>query len=481
MTLEVIGVLAFLLGLLMLARGPAFGAYALAATSILGAAAAVQLPSLGDASVPPAMIILPFFAVTIARHAHLRSAALASLTFPRAGFWFLLVVVFAILSAVFLPRIFGGMSYVYSLARNDDAVRIVTLPLAPRASNATQTLYLVADLICFAAVAAYVRRGGARTIAGAVLFAAALHLFFALADIVTYATQTQEVLSVIRNANYRMLNEGEIGGFKRIVGSFTEAGAYSYAAIGFYGFALSLWLDNHQPRATGTIAALLLLVLALSTSSMAYATLAAFSIIVLAGCVRRMLTREASRQQIAYACVVPILLLLALAGAMLVPAAWTTLSGLFDATIANKLATQSGIERLRWNHQALVAFFDTLGAGAGVGSVRASSFVVAVLANCGVLGCLLFAAFLVAVIIPERPSVPQCAENRIARAGAHACLALLIAASISAAGVDLGLFFSIFAAASANSRGLYSASNRPLLSENRDSSLGRLAPAGALP
>jgi len=222
-------------------------------------------------------------------------------------------------------------------------------------------------------------------------------------------------------------------------------------------------------------------VLVLSTSSTAYVTLAVFSIIVLAGCVRRMFTREASRQQIAYACVVPILLLLALAGAMLVPAAWTTLSGLFDATIANKLATQSGIERLRWNHQALVAFFDTLGAGAGVGSVRASSFVVAVLANCGVLGCLLFAAFLVAVIIPQRPSVPQCAENRIARAGAHACLALLMAASISAAGVDLGLFFSIFAAASANSRRLYVTSSRPLRSKNRDSALGRLAPAGALP
>ena len=40
-----------------------------------------------------------------------------------------------------------------------------------------------------------------------------------------------------------MLNDGELGGLKRIVGSFSEAGAYSYAALGLYAFALALWLE----------------------------------------------------------------------------------------------------------------------------------------------------------------------------------------------------------------------------------------------
>jgi hypothetical protein len=478
MDVEAIGVLAIALGMLMLPLGPGFGIYVLTATSILGAAAAIQLPALGGSSVPPAMIVVAFFAVAVARYDKLRSAALTSLAFPKAGFWLLVVVTYGLISAIFLPRIFAGMTYVYSLARNGDDMGIITLPLGPRASNVTQPLYLVADLVCFAAVAGFARQGGAVVIARAVLVTAVLHLSFGLLDVLTYATQTQEVLSVIRNANYRMLDSGEISGFKRIVGSFSEAGAYSYAAIGFYAFSLSLWLENEQPGRTGALAGLLLLTLALSTSTTAYVALGIFSLIIFASCVRRLFSGRASRQQITYACIVPLMLAVLVAGAMLVPAVWTTLNGLFDATIASKLGTQSGIERMRWNDQALVSFFDTFGVGTGVGSVRASSFVVAVLANCGVLGVLLFAVFVAAVIVPARP-LPD-VEARIGRAGAWACLALLIAASISAGSVDLGLFFSIFAALSANSGWRTFNSTVRLRSDGGQFGSSKVAPAGAV-
>jgi len=477
MELEVIGLLCIVIGLMMIGLGPGFGIFALASASLLGAAAAVQLPALGSASVPPAMIILAFFAGTILRYSKLRSATLVSLGFPNAGFWLLLAVGFGVLSALFLPRIFSGMTHVYSLARIGDDARIVVLPLQPRASNVTQSLYLVAGLVCFAAMAGFARQGGAITIARAILVAAWLHLGFGLADLWTYSTQNQDLLSPIRNANYRLLETGEIGGLKRVIGSFSEAAAYSYATIGFYAFCLSLWLENDRLGHVGSLAGLLLLSIALSTSSTAYVTLAIFSLIVFGSCTRSILAGQASRQQITYVCVAPIVLAVLVAGAMLAPALWAILSGLFDLTIANKLATQSGIERMRWNDQALLAFFDTAGLGAGVGSVRASSFVVAVLANCGVLGLLLFSVFLTAVIIPARRSIQRDAGNSIGRAGAWACLALLIAASISAGSVYLGLFFSMFAGLSAAAKLRVNAIAAPARHE-RSSRLAALA-AGA--
>jgi hypothetical protein len=479
MEIEVIGLLGIVLGLLMIRLGPGFGIFTLAPASILGAAAAVQLPALGSASVPPAMIVLAFFAITILRYAKLRSAVGASLAFPQPGFWLLLVVAYGVLSGVFLPRIFSGMTHVYSLARTGDDVGIVVLPLEPRASNVTQTLYLMASLVCFAAIAGFARQGGAITIARAVLLTAGLHLLFGLADLWSYATQNQALLSPIRNANYRMLETGEIGGLKRVVGSFSEAAAYSYATIGFFAFSLGLWLESNSPGLTGPLAGLLLLSLALSTSTTAYVTLGIFSLIVFVACIRRILSGQASRQQITYACIAPVVLVALVVGAMLVPAAWAALNGVFDLTITNKLATQSGIERMRWNDQALTAFFDTVGLGAGVGSVRASSFVVAVLANCGVLGLLLFASFLAPVIVPTRQSMGFDAGNSVGRAGAWACLALLIAASISASSIYLGLFFSMFAGVSATARWRMNAMS-PLGNQGRLSSRLAHLPVGSV-
>jgi hypothetical protein len=450
MSIEPIGLIVFGAGLLILWLGPSFGILVLAATCILGAAAAVQLPALGGASVQPGLVVLAFFTFAVFRFQRLRSAGLASLAFPRTGFWLVAAVGYGVITAIFLPRIFGGMTNVFSLARNDEGVGIVTLSLAPRASNATQSLYLVADLVCFAAVAGIAKIGRARSIARAILFAAGLNLAFAFLDLATYVTGTQDYLSVIRNANYRMLESGEIQGFKRIVGSFTEAGAYSYTTIGFYAFSISLWLDDYRSHLLGIIAGLSLLTLLLSTSSMAYLTLAIFSLILYASCVRRLFGGQASDRHFAYFLFAPIVLAGFVAGAVLVPALWNKITALFEFTITSKLSTQSGIERMQWNEHALASFFDTYGFGAGVGSIRASSFLVAVLANCGILGLLLFSAFFASIIFPSRPALSTDPNDSIVRAGAMACVALLLAATVSAGSVDLGLYFSIFAALSAN-------------------------------
>ena len=443
MTLELIGAICLLAGLLILWKGPKLGFYLFCPTTLLGAAAAIKLPAVGGASIQPAHLLLAFLALAVLFRTKLRQAALQSLVFPNAGFWFMLFVVYGCISAFFLPRIFADLTYVFSLARYGEEVGIQVLPLAPRASNITQAAYLVGDLVCFAVVAAYARTGGATIIARSIVLTAVLCLVFAAADVVTYATNTQELLSFVRNANYRMLHDGEVVGLKRIVGSFSEAGAYSYAALGLYAFTLALWLESYPLRHLGVICGLLLTIL-LSTSSTAYASVFVFSLMVLLNCLLRSARGTATSRQVTYIGLAFVVLPLVLMATMLLPGVWNIITSLFDATIVNKLASQSGLERMRWNGQALVAFLDTGGMGAGLGSVRASSFIVALAASVGVPGVLLFGAFLVRLSrMPPMQPGSRSMEAMVMRAGGVACLAQFIAASISAAGADLGLFFSI--------------------------------------
>ena len=446
MTLEPLGWFFLPLGVLTLWRGPSLGLFLLCPATLLGAAAAIKLPALGAASIQPAHLLLGFLAISFLCERSLWQVALRSLAFPNPGFWFALFVVYGCMSAFFLPRIFAGLSYVYSLARFGDDVGIEILPLAPRPSNITQAAYLIGNLVCFVVVTAFARLHGSSIIAKSIVLTAVLCLVFAAADLLTYVTNTQYLLSFIRNANYRMLSDGEIGGLKRIVGSFSEAGAYSYAALALYAFVLALWLEAYPMKRLGLLCSLLLATILLSTSSTAYAAVLVFSLITLLGCLSRSAQNRATSRQMSYVGLAFLVLPIILMATMLLSGVWSTITGLFEATIVNKLGSQSGVERMLWNEQALVTFLDTSGMGAGVGSVRASSFIVALAASVGLPGVLLFAAFLFRIwrtaSVHARSSS---AEAIVMRAGTAACLAQFIAATISAAGTDLGLFFSVAA------------------------------------
>lgn len=445
MQIEPIGALTAILGFAIVAYGPVLGIYGLAATSLLGAAAAIKMPALGDASIMPSHLIIPFFLLAALRGARSRERMAAALTFPKAGFWFLVTVAFAMVTAIFLPRIFAGATMVYSLTRSGIDVGVMMSPLGPKAGNVTQAAYLLGDVACFAAAAALVSEGQARHVLAALLLAAGLHLCFAALDLATFATGTGDWLGVIRNANYRMLNEGVIGGFKRIVGSFTEAGAYAYVAIGFYAFCLQLWLRGVASRVTGALAAGQAVTLLLSTSTAAYAAFSLYNLVAYAGCLRRAGERSGDGwRATGYLVAAPLLVAVIVLGMMLIPSVWGMVTGLFDATVSNKLTSQSGVERTRWNLFAIQSAIDTYGIGAGVGSVRASSFLVALPANVGVIGALLYGIFLTKVVTTDsrapRPAEPVSAAAR------SACLAVLIAAVVSLGSIDLGLFFVLFAA-----------------------------------
>ena len=137
-------------------------------------------------------------------------------------------------------------------------------PLAPVGGNVTQTIYLIADLACFVTVVGVgAIKGGATTLAKAVVVYAGLNVLFALLDIGTYFTGTAFLLDPIRNAQYTLHLEEEASGLKRIAGSFPETSAFSTATLGALGFTGTLWLYGRWPLLTGllAVASVVLLVL----------------------------------------------------------------------------------------------------------------------------------------------------------------------------------------------------------------------------
>ena len=446
MQIEAIGLVALGLGLLGWTVGPRLSIPIFFASTLLGAAAAIILTSIGDANIQPAHLLLGFLVVAVLANRDVLHAVPSALAFPRAGFWLLLTGGYVAISAVIFPRLFAGATYVFAIARTEIGPGIVSMPLAPTSGNITQTVYFFGDIACFLVFYAYAcRPGGLKAIAYAAIAAAAINLAFAAIDLAGYWTNAGNLLAFLRNGSYRMLDDAMSLGLKRIVGSFPEASTFAYFTLGFFAFCTKLWLDGIKARFTGPLALLSLLALAFSTSSTGYAGTVGLLAALWIASIARTLRGPVPRATLVSVAAMPLLVAIVLISARLNPPAWQMLESIVNQTVVDKLASESGVERAKWNAQALINFSDTEWLGGGVGSVRASSFPVAVLGNIGAIGAVTYGSFLFGILFRRKhrwtaPFPAAC------QSGARwACLTQLIGASVAGSFIDLGLPFYIFA------------------------------------
>jgi hypothetical protein len=184
-----------------------------------------------------------------------------------------------------------------------------------------------------------------------------------------------------------------------------------------------------------------------STSTTAYVGLSTFLVLIYLECLFRLLSGPVPTQTVMFLIAAPILAAIVVVGIALNDASWSYVQNLLDTIIFNKLSTDSGVERSAWNTQAIQNFFDTWGLGAGNGSVRAASFLAAVLASLGVVGAVTYAGFLLFLFLGNRePASSDGYENAVSSAAKSVCLAWFIASSVAGAFIDLSLPFFIFAA-----------------------------------
>jgi hypothetical protein len=446
MTVEIVGMIAMAFGISSFLLGSSFAIYVFMISTLFGASAAFILTAMGGSPISPSHLLLGFLVANLIARSDVWERAARGLAFPHAGFWLCLTAVYGVVSAFFLPRVFAGLTYVFA-ARVESGAGYTLIPLGPSTGNITQTIYFTADFICFMACYAYAStHNGKKVMTSVVLTWATLNLVFALVDLMTYWTNTTEVLSFIRNSTYRMLNDTEVAGFKRIVGSFSEAAVFATTTLGLFAFTGRLWLCGIYPRFTFTLAALSLCALIFSTSTTGYVGLSALLAIAYLECLIRTLTGRASIQTVVFVGVLPLVISISVIALALNDAYWLYIKDLLNTMVLNKMSTDSGVERTAWNKQALMSFFDTSGFGAGIGSLRASSFLIAVPASIGVIGAVTYGAFLFCVLFGrERCRESDPFEDAGQQAARAACLACLLSASVAGAFVDLGLIFFIYA------------------------------------
>jgi hypothetical protein len=126
--------------------------------------------------------------------------------------------------------------------------------------------------------------------------------------------------------------------------------------------------------------------------------------------------------------------------------AWAAAHRLVEDALLNKLSSDSAVQRGEWTRQAFANFIGTDGLGGGIGSVRASSFEVAVLGDIGVFGALTYGIFLLRVFLKPEARWTEPFPAAVQGAARTACLAQLISDSVAGSFLDLGLSFFIFAA-----------------------------------
>lgn len=351
------------------------------------------------------------------------------------------LMAYAIIGAVLFPRFFAGQTSVFVASRTSRGV--YETALGPTSANITQTAYFTLSILVFLGVCLLLRRREALVDVKRGFFLwFGLHTAMGIIDLAGKMAGAGDVLGPIRTANYAMLTLTMEEGFWRIAGAQSEASAFGSVSLAGLAFSYTYWRRTGS-RFAAAIAAVLFLLLLLSTSTTAYVGLCLLGIPVAFSLARSFLAGRLSLQELLLVVLMVLLGFVVLAVSLYNAKFFDPMLRLIDHVVTNKLSSASGQERSYWNYKSMQAFFDTSGLGIGLGSSRASSWAIAVLSQLGMVGSILIATLLAALVwTPARsrrvmePELDAIVSS--ARAGA---LAALLALSIVGGLADPGMGF----------------------------------------
>ncbi len=453
----IFGVILIVVGIVLMLRGSVVAMFVVVVfSSLFGGSAAFILPALGGSSVPPVNVALLFLIMRIgvpgSGQGDLAGAALRE-NLPLAIF-----VLYGFVMAFVGPRLFAGVIDVAPM-RQGNGPLFATLALAPTSQNITTAVYMVGTLLC--AVGAYVAcrdSRGLRALVDAGVVTAWAHVIFGVMSIAGKGGVITAILTFFRNAHYAQLDE-EVGGFLRISGIQPEPSSFAIFGLVWFVFMFECWSLKVSPRRTGPIALALLLVLIASTSSSAYVGLAGYGVVRLVLALGRGGTRKwVGATLVGLAAIVGVALL-----ASLNPALVDSFARIFDAVVAKKQGSSSGLQRAFWARQGWTVFLASDGLGIGPGSFRSSSIVTAILGSTGVVGTVAFAVYLWRLMRPRGPDDTPADDERarIGTAAKWAAVSFLFVAALVTAAPDPTALFAIFAGAALASRAASASPTRP--------------------
>ncbi|MEM7500152.1 MAG: hypothetical protein AAF371_19470 [Pseudomonadota bacterium] len=397
--IELVPVAAFwaLAGWAFLSRGPML-LYVFFALMPFGSLAVVPTAVSGGLTITPGTALALLLAArTLGPPAGMRFALQAALSHRRLLLLALFLLV-ALLATLFMPRILAGLVEVVPVRE----IKYGAQPLQVTRQNLSQFAYLTLSVLTVFAFARLFRQPAMRQhLLAAIMLGAAIAILTGMLDLASHFVPLEPLLAPFRTASYSILADVEVLDQRRVIGLTPEASSYGGLVLG-YLTALYFLAPAIESRALRRLVAPLVLTLVLfaylSTSSAAYVGLAIFA--ALAGLqwgLRRIRTGGAiPRPKLAVeiglgfggAAAAVLLILTA-------PEVFDPVVRLFERMVLEKASSASFEERSYWTAVSWQALIDSGGLGVGVGSTRASSAPVAIFACTGLVGGLLYYAFVI--------------------------------------------------------------------------------------
>jgi len=439
--LTIFGIIVFVTGMVALYTSHRAVIYGMAVYSLFGCALALGLGGIG---ILPPQLFLAFFALRAFNLVGWKKLGDA-FSMDKPGFWLLCNCLWASVGAILLPRLLLGTTFVFPVDRSTDL--ILLQPLRPVSGNLSQVVYCIGDVVVYCCMYAFLKcRGAYRTFANAIFLLTLLDVLAGVIDAVSHIVGI-DVLSLVKTAQFADLSGEELGGLVRISGTFSETSAFSTFTLPLFVFCLNLWLVGWRPKLAGALAVATGALMLLSTSGSAYVGMAGY-LVVLVFSRPHLVARDAAvrkhRMWIISACMGVLGVLYVI---LFLPGVVDTLGQFVDAAILSKAGSSSGVERMSWNTQGMTNFFDTYGIGVGLGSIRASSFLVVLLGSLGIVGAVCYGMFVGKSLLSPMPAHYPITERAVCYAARHSMISALIVASTSAGVFELGSCFYLFAAA----------------------------------
>jgi hypothetical protein len=399
------------------------------------------------------------------------------------GWIIVFLIIYVIGGAIIFPRLFAGEAIVYVVERlSSTRGGVVPAPLGPSGGNLTQAGYFtLAALVYFAALAVATQPGGLRVLRTAGFAWALTIAVTGYVDLLAKLAGLGDVFSIIRTAAYSMMTDDKhmVAGLPRINGAFAEASAFAGSAVPACVFTITYWQIERRP-AILLLGVSLFVLVALSTSSTAYVTIALCGAWMMGTMVFSIVTGRIRKSDAILLAIGLVGLTVAVAILVLDAKILAQYTKMLEAMVLNKASSSSAMERGNWNLKALEALVATYGFGIGIGSTRTSSWIIAVISQLGLLGAFGMLALMSVMLRGLRGvSLRGADRHTVALASAYrsAALASVLALAISSPSPDLGVFFFLALAAVVASRSVLSRGQPTRSPYARFGSLGSAKPA----
>lgn len=415
----------------------------LVASLAFGATAAMTLTALGGSSPLIYTIFASLLVIAVAARRRIWFDLGAVFGSIRSVWVLTGLMAYAIVGAWLFPRFFTGQTTVFVVSST--ARGITETSLAPVSGNISQTGYFVlGGLTAIALCVLLLHSNRIDQVRGGFFAWCTLHAGMGLIDLIGKNIGAGDVLAPIRTASYAMITGAVEAGFARITGAFSEASSFGGVSVACLAFAYTYWRKTGSRRAQGLAAILLGLVL-LSTSSTAYVALAVLCVPVGFSIAVSVLRARVESDDMLITAMMAVAVV-AIMGISLFNAEMLEPVGqLIESTIINKAGSSSGQERAYWNLKSLQAFLDTSGLGIGFGSSRASSWPIAVLSQLGLFGSLMMLVLL-GILVRGLGNLRFWVDSEtdaVVASVRNAALAGVVASSLAGGTADPGILFFI--------------------------------------